>query len=89
VAGLAFSRVNEHLMSAVLQAALFFEMSNDDECDPDLAVKQLEEIAWSLAHLSAEEQEQFRAFARRAAESAALATEILSLADRLLPSADE
>jgi hypothetical protein len=38
-------------MHAVLYAALFFETSTDDECDPDLAVKQLEQVASSLAQL--------------------------------------
>ena len=28
--------LNAHLMHAVLCAALFFETSNDTECDPDL-----------------------------------------------------
>jgi hypothetical protein len=29
-------------MSAVLWAALFFETSSDDQCDPDLTVKRLD-----------------------------------------------
>jgi len=61
--------MNEHLMEAVLWAAVFFETSEDDECDPDLAVKQLEQIRHALIQLSHEEREQFRSFARRAAES--------------------
>ena len=74
-------------MHAVLYAALFFETSSDDECDPDLAVKQLEQIAWSLGQLSHEEQQRFRAFARQAAErhpDPEIASEIGSLADALL-----
>lgn len=59
--------VNEHLMEAVLWAAVFFETSGDDECDPDLAVKQLEQMAHALRQLSPGEQEQFRAFVGRAA----------------------
>ncbi len=47
-------------MSAILYAALFFETSIEEECDPDLAVKQLEGIAWSLRQLSSAEQDQFR-----------------------------
>lgn len=69
-------------------AALFFETSSDDECDPDLAVKQLEQIAWSLRPLSHDEQEQFRTFARQAAEqhsSTEVATEIVTLVEALLP----
>jgi hypothetical protein len=36
-------------MQAVLYAALFLETTTDDECDPDLAVKRLEQIGWRLA----------------------------------------
>ena len=78
-------------MHAVLYAALFFETSSDDECDPDLAVKQLEHIAGSLRQLSHEEQERFRAFARQTAERHAdtdAANEIGSLVDALLPTSD-
>jgi hypothetical protein len=84
--------VNEHLMHAVLYAALFFETSSDKECDPDLAVKQLEQIAWSLQQLSAEDQERFRDFARRTAArrpSADEPNEILRLVEGLLPSPGE
>ena len=56
-------------MEAVLWAAVFFETSGDDECDPDLAVKQLEQIAHALRQLSPGEREEFRAFARRAARA--------------------
>jgi hypothetical protein len=56
-------------MEAVLDGAVFFETSSDEQCDPDLAVKQLELLAWSLRQLSAQEQEQFRAFADRTAAS--------------------
>jgi hypothetical protein len=59
--------VNEHLMSSVFWAAMFFETSSDAECDPDLATKQLEQIAWHLRQLSPEEQREFRLFAERAA----------------------
>ena len=75
-------------MHALLYAALFFGTSGDDECDPDLAVKQLEGIAWSLRQLSAAEQEEFRAFARRDAAShpvREVAAEIVALVDGLLP----
>jgi hypothetical protein len=79
-------------MHAVLFAALFFETSSEEECDLDMAVKQLEQIAWSLGQLSHEEQEQFRAFAHRTAEShssPAIANEIVSLVDGLLTAPDE
>lgn len=48
---------------------MFFETSSDAECDPDLASKQLEQIAWHLGQLSIEEQREFRAFAERVATS--------------------
>lgn len=76
-------------MRAVLYAALFFETSTDEECDPDLAVKQLEQLAWSLAQLSPDEQAELRAFALRAAESdprPAVAEELRALAEHLTPS---
>lgn len=76
-------------MQAVLYAALFFETSSEKECHPDVAVKQLEQLASSLAQLSPEEQEQFRAFAQRAAESdtrPSAAAQIRAVADHLVPS---
>ena len=84
--------VNEHLMEALLYAALFFGTSTDDECDPDLAVKQLEAISWSLQQMSPVEQETFRSYAYRAADehpSPAVGDEIRTLVDGLLPSDDE
>lgn len=77
-------------MHAVLYAALFFETSTDDECDPDLAVKQLEQLASSLRQLSADEQEVFRAFAHREAESdprPSVSRQIRALAESLIPAA--
>jgi hypothetical protein len=52
--------VNEHLMTAVLYAAVFFETSSDAECDADSAVKQLEHIAYLVRQLSRAEQDEFR-----------------------------
>lgn len=69
-------------MNAILYAALFFETSTEEECDPDLAVKQLEGIAWSLRQLSSAEQDQFRSYARRVADAdpaLAVADEIRTL----------
>jgi hypothetical protein len=80
--------VNEQLTHADLYAALFFETSSDTECDADLAVKQLEQIAWSLRQLSPEDQELFRDFARRMAathRSADEANQIQRLVQALLP----
>jgi hypothetical protein len=75
-------------MEALLYAALFLETSTDEECDPDLAVKQLEEISASLRKLSPAEQDRFRSHANRVAHrhpSHAVADEIRSLVDGLLP----
>jgi hypothetical protein len=75
-------------MRAVLWAAVFFEASSDDECDPDVAVKQLEQIAFELRQLSREEQLAFRDFARREAQrdpSSEVRTLIGGVVDGLLP----
>jgi hypothetical protein len=80
--------VNEHLMRAVLYAALFFETSTEDECDLDLAVKQLEGIAAELEKLSDAEQDAFRRFALSEAERDPLPemrSAIHELVDGLLP----
>ena len=61
--------MNEHVVAALLYAAAFFETSTEDECDLDLAVKQLEGIADHLRQLSVEEQGEFRQFAHRLADS--------------------
>jgi hypothetical protein len=37
--------MNEHVMAALLETASFFETCTVDECDLDLAVKQLEGMA--------------------------------------------
>jgi hypothetical protein len=55
-------------MRAVLYAALFFETSTEDECDLDLAVKQLEGIAAELEKLTPVERDAFRRFAMDEAE---------------------
>lgn len=86
------SAVNEHLMRALLYAALFFEDSSDDECDPDLAVKQLEHIASCVSELTPDEVEEFRAFALREAERdpmPEMAVRIRSVVEGLLPAEDE
>jgi hypothetical protein len=80
--------VNEHLIAAVLFAAAFFEGSTEDECDPDLAVKQLEGIAYDLRQLTAAEQEEFRQFAYRLADSDPnphVAHDLRRVVDGLLP----
>jgi hypothetical protein len=84
--------VNEHLMRALLYAALFFATCTDEECDPDLAVKQLESIAATLEGLTEAEQRELRSFANRLADedpSAAVAAEIRRLIDGMLVGPDE
>jgi hypothetical protein len=75
-------------MSSVLWAAMFFETCGEDECDPDLAMKQLEQIAWYLRQLAPDEQQEFREFAERAAaddDQADTAEELRMLVKALLP----
>lgn len=83
-----FAAVNEHLMSAVLWSAMFFETSSDRECDPDLAVKQLEQIAWNLGRMTPDDRQAFRAFAERVAAAerdGELAAQIRAVVAGLLP----
>jgi hypothetical protein len=80
--------MNEHLMAALLYAAVFFETSSEDECDPDLAVKQLEQIAYQLGQLVPAERDEFRRFAYRLADSDPsphLAADLRRVADGLVP----
>jgi hypothetical protein len=80
--------MNEHVMAALLYAAAFFETSTENECDLDLAVKQLEGIAYNLRQLSAAEQDEFRQFAYRLADSDPnphVAADLRRVADGLLP----
>ena len=75
-------------MAALIYAGAFFETSTEDECDLDLAVKQLEGIAYSLHQLSAAEQDEFRQFAYRLADSDPnphVAADLRRVADGLLP----
>ena len=79
-------------MAALLYAASFFETSSDDECDLDLAVKQLEAIADRIRELSASEQDEFRQFAYRLADSDPnphIGADLRRVADALLPLDDE
>jgi hypothetical protein len=80
--------VNEHLMRALLYAALFFATCTEEQCELDTAVKQLEALTADLSKLSAAEKAEFRAFMVREAAAhlrAAVATEILQLADATFP----
>lgn len=67
---------------------MFFETCSDAECHPDLAIKQLEQIAWHLQQLTPDEQREFRAFAERVAADdprADIAGQVRRLVDGLLP----
>ena len=79
--------MNEHLMASVLYAALFFETSTEDECDPDVAVKQLEAIAFRLRELTPAEQDDLRHFGYRLADDDAsqFGRDLRRLVDELLP----
>jgi hypothetical protein len=84
--------VNEHLMRALLYATLFFATCTDEECDPDVAVKQLESIAATLKGLTEAEERELRRYANRLADehpSAGVAAEIRQLIDGMLLGPDE
>jgi len=73
-------------------AALFFEASTSEECDPDLAVKQLEQISSSLQQLSPADQDRFRSYAFELADrhpNSAVADGIRSVVNGLMPLGDE
>ncbi|HEX8281835.1 MAG TPA: hypothetical protein VF588_00535 [Pyrinomonadaceae bacterium] len=60
--------MNRTLMRAVLDAAAFLELADDETLDPDTAVEQMEQLAATLAELTPEERAELLSFA---AESAA------------------
>jgi hypothetical protein len=60
--------VNEILMRAVVEAAAFLELSPDEVLDPDLAVKELESMAYLLGQLTESEKRQLVAFTRAEAD---------------------
>ena len=64
--------MNEWLMRAVVQLAAFFELVPDEVLDPDLALKELENLSFLLSHLRPEEKQEFVEFVLREAESARL-----------------
>jgi hypothetical protein len=57
-------------MRAVVQAAAFFELADNETLDPDVAVKELESMAFLLRHLLPEDKDELVAFVRREAEGA-------------------
>jgi hypothetical protein len=54
-------------MRIVIDVLCFFELSGDDVIDPDIAVQQMESIAYYLKRLSTEDKAEFSAFATRLA----------------------
>jgi hypothetical protein len=60
--------VNEILMRAVVEAAACLELSPDEVLDPDLAVKELESMAYLLGQLTESEKRQLVAFTRAEAD---------------------
>ena len=54
--------MNEILMRVVVEAAAFLELAADDVLDPDVAVKQLESMAYLLGQLNESEKRQLVAF---------------------------
>jgi hypothetical protein len=61
--------VNEVLMTIVVHAAAFFELSGEDAVDPDAALKQLEWIHWELERLDPDAKQALIAFVRAEAET--------------------
>lgn len=59
--------MNKSLMLAVLEMAMFFELSEDDVIDPDIAVNQLEQLGSILQNLSPGDREELIAYTRELA----------------------
>lgn len=54
--------MNEILMRAVVEYAIFLGLSSDEIVDPDAAVSQLEQLNWMMKGLSAAERDIFTTF---------------------------
>jgi hypothetical protein len=52
-------------MRAVVRAAVFFGMNDEDTVNEDAAMRELESIACMLRELGDEEQREFRLFVKR------------------------
>jgi hypothetical protein len=59
--------MNQILMRAVLELAMFLALSGDDIVNPDAAVSQLEQLASILKGLTKEERDTFVRFAQELA----------------------
>jgi hypothetical protein len=51
--------VNLHLVTAIVDLAIFLEFSNDDEIDPDAAVTAMEHLGGQLLQLDADTKAAF------------------------------
>jgi hypothetical protein len=58
-------------MRTVLRLAAFLELSDAPDVNPDVAVRQLEEVAFLLQGLSQQERDSFVGFSRREAQATA------------------
>jgi hypothetical protein len=63
--------VNEVLMRIILRLAALLELSDPPDVDPDMAVRQLEEVAALLQGLDQDEREAFVAFTGKEANAVA------------------
>ena len=61
---LAILRMDENLMTMVLEALAFFALAGDDQVDPDAAAEQMEGSAHILRRLAPAEKQEFANFAR-------------------------
>lgn len=59
---------DEPLMDAVVQAVLFFELSDEQTVNEDAAISMMEQIAATLQRLDAVAKERFLQYIRRRAE---------------------
>lgn len=75
--------MDEHLVEALLGAALLFETSPEQECDPQVAAGRLEAIASRVQRMPFDDQQQFRAAALLIADRAGSAEEAQELRDLL------
>jgi hypothetical protein len=62
--------MNRTLMRAVLDAAAFLELADDEILDPDAAVEQMEQMAVTLAELAPDERAGLLRFAAESAVEA-------------------
>lgn len=75
--------MDEHLVEALLEAALLFEATPLQECEPQVAVGRLEALASRLQRMPFDDQQQFRAAALLIADRAGSAEEAQELRDLL------